>query len=82
MQPLTILHVLHSSTTTTKPLSPAEQNFAPNTLTQPRCPLLPIDANGNCKRVDMQGGGVGLPPLLGSQENNRHTTTYHMMQGV
>ena len=61
-----------STTTTTKPLSPAEQNFAPKTLTQPRCPLLPIDANGNCQRVDMQGGGLGLPPHLGSQETQAH----------
>jgi hypothetical protein len=60
-----------SFTTTTKPLSPAEQNFAPQGITQQRCPLLPMDANGNCQRVDMQGGGVGLPPLLGSQEKQQ-----------
>jgi hypothetical protein len=57
----------HTTTTT----APAEQNFAPNTLTQPRCPLLPIDANGNCPRIDMQGGGLGLPPLVGSQEKQQ-----------
>ena len=62
----------NSFTTTTKPPSTAEQNFAPQTLTQQRCLLLPIDANGNCKRVDMQGDSVGLPPpLLGLQEKQQ-----------
>jgi len=49
-----------------------EQNFAPQTLTQQKCPLLPIDANGNCQRIDMQGGSSGLPPQLGSQEKQAH----------
>ena len=48
-----------SSSTTTTPLSPAQQNFAPNTLTQQRCPLLPIDTYGNCQRADMQGNITG-----------------------
>jgi hypothetical protein len=39
--------------------------LAPNTLTQPRCPLLPIDANGNCQGIDIRGIGSGLPPRLG-----------------
>jgi hypothetical protein len=59
-----------SCTTTTT--STTEQNFAPNTLTQPRCPLLPTDANGNCQGVDMQGGGAGSPsqPLIGYNPEN------------
>jgi len=57
-----------SSTTT-------EQNFAPQTLTQQKCPLLQTDANGNCQRIDMQGGGSGLPPKLGSQEKQ---ATYNL----
>ncbi len=72
MQPLTILHVPPILLLQQQNLHlPAEQNFAPQTLTQQRCLLLPIDANGNCKRVDMQGDGVGLPPLLGSQEKQQ-----------
>ena len=62
-----------STTTTTKPLSPAEQNFAPQTLIQPRCPLLPIHANGNCQGVDMQGNGSGSPPLSGSPQGQAGT---------
>jgi hypothetical protein len=54
-----------SSTTT------SEQNFAPQTLTPPKCELLPTDANGNCQRINMQDGGVGLPPQLGSQEKQQ-----------
>ena len=55
-------------TTTT----PTEQNFAPNTLTQPRCPLLPTDANDNCQGVDMQGVDSGLPPRLGLPQQQAH----------
>ena len=53
-----------SSTTT------SEQNFAPQTLTPPKCELLPTDTNGNCQRINMQDGSSGLPPppQLGSQE--------------
>ncbi len=53
-------------------VSPAEQNFAPHTLIQPRCPLLPIDANGNCQGGDMQGVGAGLPPRLGLPQQQAH----------
>jgi hypothetical protein len=49
-----------------------EQNFVPQTLTQQKCPVLPLNANGNCQRFDMQDGGVGLPPPLGSQEKQAH----------
>jgi hypothetical protein len=57
-----------SSTTT------SEQNFAPQTLTPPKCELLPTDANGNCQRINMQDGSSGLPPppQLGSQEKQAH----------
>ncbi len=57
------------ATTTTEP---AEQNFAPNTLTQPRCPLLPTDANGNCQEGDIQGVDPGLSPRLGLPQQQAH----------
>jgi hypothetical protein len=60
------------SCATTTTTAPTDQNFAPNSLTQPRCPLLPTDANGNCQGVDMQGGGAGSPsqPLIGYNPEN------------
>ena len=49
-----------------------EQNFVPQTLTQQKCSVLPLNTNGNCQRFDMQDGGVGLPPQFGSQEKQAH----------
>jgi hypothetical protein len=60
-----------STTTTTTPSSLAQQNLNPQTLIQPRCPLIPTDANGNCQGVDMQGVGSGLPPRLGSPQGQQ-----------
>ena len=66
MQPLTILHVLL-----------LQQNLQNKTLlqipyTQPRCPLLPTDANGNCQGGDIQGVDPGLPPRLGLPQQQAH----------
>ncbi|MGN6821817.1 MAG: hypothetical protein ACTHJ7_03415, partial [Candidatus Nitrosocosmicus sp.] len=57
-----------SSTTT------SEQNFGPQTITPQKCQLQPTDSNGNCQRINMQDGSLGLPPppQLGSQEKQAH----------